>query len=239
MATSLPPASPAKASVFEDIVDIFASPSEVFARRAGGSPWAPMGILIVISAILYFATKGLMQPIMDAEFTRAAQRQMAANPQITAEQMEQGRAFFQKIGFIFVLVGIPISIGFVGVLLWLVGKAFGAVESIGDAMVIATYAWFPRIISMIIGAVMAVMADPAKLNSMFSVTVSAGKFLDPDTTSHALFMMAGRVDVFIIWQTVLLGIGLSVMGKIPRANAFIAAAIMWVIGSGMMLVMQR
>jgi len=239
MATSLPPAAPAKVSVWEDVVDIFTSPVEVFVRRIGGDVWIPMGILVLFSAVFYFATKGLMQPIFDTEFARGAARAMAKNPQITAEQMEQGRAMMQKVGGVFVIIGVPISIAFVGIILWLVGKLFGATESVGDAMVIATYAWFPRIISMIVSAVIAVMVDPSKLNSMFSVTLSAGKFLDPDTTGHAMFLMAGRLDVFILWQTALLGLGLSVMGKISRANGLIAAAIMWVVGSGMILAFQR
>jgi len=239
MATAQPPAAPAKVSVFEDLVDIFVSPSEVFARRTGGNVWVPMAIVVVLATILYFATRGLMQPIFDAEFNRAIARQMAKDPSVTAAQMEAGRAMMQKIGGIFVILGIPISIGFVGVLLWLVGKAFGATESIADAMVIATYAWFPRVISFIVSAVIALMADPAKLNSMFSVTVSAGKLMDPDTTAHALFLLGGRLDLFIIWQTVLLGIGLSVMGKISRMNGLLAAAILWLIGTGATIALQR
>jgi hypothetical protein len=239
MATTLPPAPSSTVSIWEDFVDIFTSPSEVFLRRIGGSPWVPMGVLVVLAGILYFATRGLMQPIMDAEFARGAARAMASNPQVTAEQMEQGRAMMTKIIPVFVLLSVPISIGFVGIILWLVGKMFGATESVGDAMVIATYAWIPRVISFLVAAVIALMTDPAKLNSMFSVTLSAGKLLDPEATQHQLFMMAGRVDVFILWQTALLGIGLSVMGKIPRAQAFLAAGIMWLVGSGIATVMQR
>ena len=40
-----------------------------------------------------------------------------------------------------------------------------------------------------------------------------------------------RVDVFTIWVTVLLAIGLSVTGKIPRQRAAIAAVIMWLVGA--------
>ena len=239
MATAQPPAPPAKVSVFEDLVDIFASPAEVFARRVGGNAWVPLAIIVVLAGIIYFATQGLMQPVFDAEFNRAMARQMARDPSVTAAQMEAGRAMMQKVGGLFVIIGIPISILFTGVLVWLAGKIFGATESIADAIVIATYAWFPRVISMIVGAVIAVMADPAKLNSMFSVTLSAGKLLDPDTTSHSLFVLAGRLDVFIIWQTVLLGIGISVMGKISRANGLIAGAILWLIGTGAAMALQR
>ena len=45
---------------------------------------------------------------------------------------------------------------------------------------------------------------------------------DPDATSPALLAFIGRLDVFTIWVTVLLAIGLSVTGNIPRSRAAIA-----------------
>jgi ABC-type transport system involved in cytochrome c biogenesis permease component len=37
--------------------------------------------------------------------------------------------------------------------------------------------------------------------------------------------------VFTIWVTVLLAIGLHVVGKIPKQQAAIAAVIVWVVGA--------
>ena len=39
------------------------------------------------------------------------------------------------------------------------------------------------------------------------------------------------MDLFTIWVTVLLAIGLHVVGKIPKQQAAIAAAITWVVGA--------
>jgi hypothetical protein len=39
------------------------------------------------------------------------------------------------------------------------------------------------------------------------------------------------VDVFTIWETVLLAIGLEVTGKVSKSNAYLAAAIVWFIGA--------
>ena len=41
MATGQAPEAAAKASVFEDFIDIFTSPSEVFKRRMGANVWLP------------------------------------------------------------------------------------------------------------------------------------------------------------------------------------------------------
>ena len=230
MATSQPPVTPAAASLMEDFVDIFTSPSEVFRRRMGSNGWVPLAIIVVLSAVLYFATKGLLQPVFDAEWARQLAKVSAKDP-AAATAMEGSRGMVEKFGALFVIIGLPISMALTGVVLWLVGKIFGSAATVGDAIMVAIYAWVPRVLSFVASAVIMLMMDPAKVNSMFSATLSAGKIMDPDATSPVLFVLAGRVDVFIIWQTVLLAIGLSVVGKIPRTQAYIAAALVWFLGA--------
>ena len=45
----------------------------------------------------------------------------------------------------------------------------------------------------------------------------------------------GRLDVFTIWVTVLLAIGLAVTGNVSRSRAAIAAAIVWLLGAAPLL----
>jgi len=234
-----PAAAPASASLVEDFIDIFTSPAEVFQRRMGKGAPVPYVIIIVVALALIFLTRGVFQPAMDAEFQRATARAMAQNPQITAAQMEQGRAFFEKFGAIFFWITIALSIPLTGVFLWLVGKMFKATQTVGDSVMVATYAWIPRVLGMIVVAVIAALMDPAKMNGMMAASLSVAHLLDPDTTSQKLMVIAGRVDVFMIWQTILLGIGLSITGKIPRAQAYVAAGVMWVIGTLTLMLLQR
>ena len=49
--------------------------------------------------------------------------------------------------------------------------------------------------------------------------------------SPALLGLLGRIDLFTIWVTVLLVIGLAVTGKIPRGRAAIAGVVMWFAGA--------
>jgi hypothetical protein len=46
-----------------------------------------------------------------------------------------------------------------------------------------------------------------------------------------MLVILSRFDVFIIWTTVLLGIGLHVTGKIPKSKAMIAAFIVGALGA--------
>ena len=99
-ALELEPA-PAKASLWEDFVDIFYAPSSVFARRANGEWGKPLLFLVITGTVLFFVTKNAMQPIMDAEFARQSAAAMRRNPNITAEQLASGRNFFETLGPVF------------------------------------------------------------------------------------------------------------------------------------------
>src|SRR5678816_4165799 len=98
--TPAPPPKQEKASLLDDFMDIFYAPSAVFARRANKSFWVPLLIVAVLIGVIYFANRDLIDPIMEAEFARAA----AKNPQMqqmTPEQLAAAR----KVGGMFATVG--------------------------------------------------------------------------------------------------------------------------------------
>ena len=223
--------APGKAGLWEDFVDIFYTPSSVFARRSDGKFGLALLFLIIVGTVLFFVTKNAMQPIFDAEFTRQTAAAMRKNPNITAEQMAASRNFFDMLGPVFFAVILTISVLGTGVILWLVGKLFDAKESVAAAIMIATYAEVPRIVQILTNAAQALIMNQDKLNAANSVGFNLARFMNPDTASPVLIALGARVDVFTIWVTVLLGIGLHVVGKIPKQQAYIAAAITWVIGA--------
>ena len=72
--------------------------------------------------------------------------------------------------------------------------------------------------------------DPEQFDGRFRITFGPGRFLDPDTVSPLLIAVVGRLDLFTLWITVLLAIGLSVTGRVPLSRAMIPAAIVWFLG---------
>jgi Yip1 domain len=223
--------APAKAGIWEDFVDIFYAPSSVFARRSDGKFGMALFILLAVGTVLVFLTKNAVQPIMDAEFTRRSADMLAKNPNLTAEQLASGRGVMETFGPIFFTVGIALTVLGTGIVLWLVGKLFDAKESVAAAMMIATYSEVPRIVQILTNAAQGLFMSPEKLNSMNSVGFNLARFLDPDHASAVAIALASRVDLFTIWVTVLLAIGLHVVGRISKQQAGIAAAITWVVGA--------
>ena len=222
---------PGRAGLWEDFVDIFYAPSTVFARRADGKFGMPLLLLVVVGTVLVFLTKNATQPIMDAEFARQGAAAMRKNPSVTAEQMASSRGFFETFAPIFFAVGLTISIFGTGLVLWLVGKLFDAKESVTAAIMIATYSEVPRLVQILTNAAQGLIMSPESLNSMNAVAFNLARFMDPDKASPVMIALASRVDLFTIWITVLLAIGLHVVGKIPKQQAGIAAGITWLVGA--------
>jgi hypothetical protein len=230
-----PGAAPAPAEKpaawWEDFIDIFYAPSQVFARRANSGFGIPMLVVTVVVALIAVVNSGVMQPIMDAEFSRGTAAAMRQNPQLTPEMMEKSRGFGEAIAKYGVIVFMPVGIFLTGLFLWLCGKLVDAKESLSAAIMIASYSFVPRIVEGVVNSVQGLLLDPAALDGRFRLSLGLGRFLDPDTASPVLLALLGRVDVFTIWVTVLLAIGLSVVGKIPRSRAAIAAALVWLLGA--------
>jgi hypothetical protein len=223
--------APEKAGLWEDFVDIFYTPSSVFARRSDGKFGMALLFLVVVGTVLFFLTKNATQPIMDAEFTRQSAKMLRENPNMTAEQLSQGRGFFEMFAPVLFAVSLTLSIFGTGLVLWLVGKLFDAKESAAAAIMIATYSEVPRLVQILTNAAQGLVMSPEKLNSMNSVGFNLARFMDPDHASAVMIALASRLDLFTIWVTVLLAIGLHVVGKIPKQQAGIAAAITWVVGA--------
>jgi hypothetical protein len=228
------PANPSTApqtSLWEDFIDIFTSPSDVYRRRENSGFGMQLLIVTVLFAIILLGTKSLVQPVFDAEMARQTAQVLKAHPEVTADQINKQMAMGAKLAPIFIIVVIPISILLTGLVLWAVGKIFESKQMAKTAIMVATYAFVPRILGTVIGAVIAYFSNPDRLTSAARITVSLGQFVDPDRTSPVLMALLTRVDLFTLWQTALLAIGLQVTGKVSKSSSYIAAALVWLIGA--------
>jgi hypothetical protein len=218
-------------SVWEDLLEIFYAPATVFARRRDTPAF---GLALIVFAVLVlglsFAFKGMMEPVLDAEWKRGMAQALKANPQLTPEMMEKGKGvartfFYVAIGFYAFVT--PILLG---LLLWVVGKILGSKAEVGQMLMVGTYGMFPRILESVTGAAQTLFLPEEALNSRYALQLGPARFMDPDASNPLLLALAGRADLFTLWITVLFGIGLAVLGKVPWGYAVVGAIITWVIG---------
>ena len=218
-------------SRWDDYLDVYVAPSRLFERRSDGKFGHAMLVFIIAAAVLYFATRTAMEPIMNAEFERG----MAANPNLTPEQMEAGRKFAGIAGGIFVLVGTPIMLLLLGGIIWIVSRVLGKALSYSQGATVATFAMFPRLVESVVSAVQALLMDEQDLNSRYKVSLGAGRFFDHETANPVVLALLGRIDVFTIWVTILIAIGIKVMGRASTGQAVAGAALVWLVGAIPML----
>jgi hypothetical protein len=229
--STAPTLSAPKPSFWEDVIDIFVSPAAVFRRRQNSSVWPPMLFVALSIAVIFFATYNTLEPIFDAEFSRASAKMMAQNPQLTPEMMEKGRGIQTAVAKYGLGVIMLVSMFVIGCVSWLVGKLFDSKQTFQAALVVAAWAYMPRVLGALINAIQGLLMDPAKLTSLLAISLSPARFMNQDTTNPILYQMAGRLDLITIWVTVLLAIGLVVTGKVTKGRAAVFGVIMWLIGS--------
>lgn len=229
MTTATTPApAEANASIWEDFLDIFYAPAQVFARRLDGKFGLALLMLVILTAVLTYASMQSLEPVYSAEM----RYNIAQNPDVTPEQaaaMSGGR--LGSIMFMAsIVIGFPIMVMLTGIVLWLVGKLFDSTQTLGQGLMVATYANFPRLLGTLLMTVQGFLMDLSSADRIYDVSFSLARFA-PEGSSELTLAMLSRVEVFTIWATILLGIGLHVTGKVPKGKAMIAAFIVWVLGA--------
>ncbi len=229
--TAAPTIAPKPTSFWEDLIDIFYAPRDVYRRRAVASPWPPFLFVVIALAVITMATYPAISPAFDGDSARAMTKLMATNKQMTQEMADKAHDY-QAIGIrYFSGVFGAAAILFVGFFTWILGLLYGAKLKFSAAMLITSYAYLPRVLGAVILGLQGLLMDPTKLTSMSQLSLSPARFLDPETTSPILMAVMSRLDITTLWETALLAIGVAVIGKLSRGRAFAFALTILIVGS--------
>jgi hypothetical protein len=218
------PLSDNKAPSWEDYLEVFYAPTRVFQRR--GTKWGgPLLVLFLVTAVVILGTYSLLRPLYEADGQRAMagrMEQMTAEQRAQVAQMSGKWAFMAPLEVMVFSVIVPLILG---VVLWLVGKMLGA------AIMVAVFSYFPRILYWPILTLQAAMLPEEKQTGFASVSLSPARLVAATNDNVGLLALLSRFDIFVLWTTVLLALGLKVTGKVTTQKAIIAGVIMWLLGS--------
>lgn len=230
MTDSSPPMPIAeKASLVEDFIDILFSPSKVFTRRAAGGGWAAFLIVSVLLAGLSFVNAGTLQGVMDAEVDRQVAAAMESNPNMTEAQVNGMRGMMEGSMKWGPIIGVPIVLLLFGFIVWLVAKMLGGTLAFAGGIMIASFAYVPRILEVMLVSVQALLLDTSAYTSRWQFSLGVGRFMDPNGP-QGMLNLVGRIDLFTIWVTVLVVLGLMHAAKVTKEKAVVGGVILFVLG---------
>ncbi|WP_373060163.1 YIP1 family protein [Gemmatimonas sp.] len=225
-----------KGSVFEDVLEVLWAPAKVFDRSRAKGVGMYIVVLTAITLVIVLATKGLIQPYIDANFDLQMQQMAAKGKPMPAEAVAAAQNF---AGYGFIAAGvllIPLGAVLTGLLVWIGGKVASARFTYGQAMLIATLASVPRVLGFVATAVQGAIADPQSIRSFSDAALGAARFVDPTSASPALMALLANLDVFNIWQLVIMAVGISVIGRVERSAGFVGALVAWGVGVALTVV---
>lgn len=219
MTTEASPA-PERTARWEDYIDVFISPIELFRRRAHDRVAPPLITLLVLAALFYF----LLLPA-NTIMMRAT---VAQNPE-AAGAIEQWSRMLQLIGGITVPITYLVMIGSAAVVLWLAGRLAELRTDMSRTMLIATYAGFVLLLSQIAGAIAVILHGADGLDIARHMSFGPARFLTTAETNPVFTALWRRFELFTLWQAVLWGAGIAVIYRTTRAQAALVAALTWLL----------
>lgn len=218
----------AKGGLFDDLVEIFVSPSKVFERRRDGRYGVLLVTLMVLTLVIMLATMGVSAPFWDAQFDltirQAAAKGQAMPPEASGEAARTVGLWMATIGG---AIFVPIFVWF-GALFVMVGaKVAGTSLSFRQGATIFTLAGVPRLLSPIAMAVQGLVLPASEITSVYSASLGPARFFDPMTTPSAVMSVLSNFDLVTLWAFALIGIGISVLGRVSRGNGYVGMAVVF------------
>jgi hypothetical protein len=207
-----------RASRWEDYVDIYFSPAELFRRRARDSVMQPLIALITLALLFYL----ILLPA-NAMLIRAAAKPRSV--ELNARMM----MVLQVMGALSVPLWYVVSIAFVAALLWLVSRFAEVGTDFSRTLLIATYGGFILLLAQLVSGVLVLLHGEAGLDPIRHLSLGVLRFTADDGIARALVPLLRRLDIFAIWQAVLWAVGLREIYRTTRLQAAVVAAVAWLL----------
>ncbi len=225
-------------SFWQRWVGVFFSPGPTFADIARQPDFlAPVIVLVAASVAV---SESIIAKVGMERIVRTVLEHSSRGSAMTPEQLEAGVRRGAEIGTIIAHIGgvlfPPILLLIIaGIGLAIVNGIFGGEVNFKTAFSITCYAKLLSIVQVVMSLAIIWFGDPETFNPESPAPTNVGFFLHPFETSRPLLVLASSVDVFTLWNFVLLGIGFSraTRGKVKAGwvtITFIAVWLVYVLG---------
>jgi len=229
--TPMPTPPPEEPALSEGarIIDTFIAPSKTFTDLRRNSSWWTPWLLISIVTLIFVFVMGRQIGFEQITKNSIAQSSHAEQfeklpPEQQAKQLELATTITRSISYSLPLPNLIIFLVIAAVLIATFNVAVGAKVPFKTSLAIVAYGSLPGVIGAVLGIIsMFAGVDPAGFNAQNPVATNPAHFMDP-AGNKFVYGMASALDVFIIWNIVLMGIGFACNSKVKRSTAIAIVA---------------
>ena len=219
----------AEMSVVGRMLRLFYAPSETFeavSEQRSAADWlvptALVAAVVTVAALLVL-------PIVTEVGQEAMQQQMKDMSAEEREMVEkfQGKGAAQTATLIASPIAMFIYLFIAAALCLVLGKLLGGLLSYGQALAIMAYAGLVTLPQQVVGALL------ISARKMPEVQMGLGLFLSEEALQSFGGRFLASIDPFLVWWTVIVGLGLSIVGNLDRNRAYIGAIVLsliWIAG---------
>jgi Yip1 domain len=223
-------ATPPKTAVWEDLLDIFYAPAQVFQRRRDGKYLIALVVLCLMTVAVYFLTQQMNESLQDVEMARSFRERG-----MTAEQITQAKAMASKfagLAVYFLPVFVAIGSWISGLIIMLFGNMMGGKFTFAQGTAIAVLASMPELLGRVLVGVQSLFIDTTTAAHRYSFSFNVARFI-PAGTNNWLLKLGALADPFVIWGLVLIGLGALIIGKMEKEKAAVLAIVVGLVGTAL------
>ena len=218
---------------------------EILNEQGGRTWWLP-ALLVVLLIILPVVVAAPITAQQTREVVQATQEQMGerSGTEMSTEQqaqMEQAMSIAASplITVVFPAAG-GVVVQVVGWLVWagalyLAGMALGGRSTFGQMFRMVVWVWLPYALRGLLQTVYILVSGQLIANPGLSGFVQADHpvgemvFTPPSLGQTLLVAFLSRVDLFLVWNLILLVIGVTVITHLPRRKVLLVTLSVWLL----------
>lgn len=206
------------------LLGIFSAPTRLFSDIKEKPEWiTPFVIVLVVIALAASATVILTKDTMMIK-----QEELLRERGVSEEQIEQTKKFMQgPLPAVFGGISGGIFMGIIlllfTVVLNLFIPVFGGTSGFKYVLTVVSFSALIKVPSAVLKIILIAITKSPFVTTSFALIAP-----NLEKTSFVYQLLAG-FDFFIIWEMILVAIGISIINNVKRQNAYILVFLIWIV----------
>lgn len=207
---------------------VLAKPGETFASIAEGPTWGlALAVLVVASAV------AVLVMFSRVDFAEMMRQQMAAQHQQVPPGLESRMGIIKGCSEA-AAVAIPAIIPLVVAAVFLVFNLLGGEIDYRRSLAVTVHAAMPQVVKALLTIPIALTRASLTMEEVQGGLLRSNlAFLAPAGSGRPLVTLLTSLDLFALWNLVLLAIGYRIAAKVSRTAAAVTVALLWVVLVGL------